>query len=403
MNKRKFLNRKNGICLLAAAVFLTAAKPIPAARADENNFVTWSEVTGKANEVNVALCLQGQEQIADITTFQVGFHLEGEDILDAEFLFGSGIKGEKEIPVHEYRYDDESGDLTVYVSGRKTVLNRKMLELGKIRVDSEKNVVVSINKDDCIAVNSFHGQKQIEEMGDVEEYTMKIEKTKPTEPADPSEPENPSEPTDPSEPENPSGPADPSKPENPSEPTKPSEPTDPSKPSEPSKPTNPSRPGSSGSGGSSSSGSAVSARETKGSWQKNGEVWTFKKLDGTYVSSEWALVQGKWYWFDEKGQMKTGWVSVGGLWYYLSPSGEMKTGWIQDQGKWYYLAASGHMKTGWIEDKSCWYYMEPDGSMKTGWREVNGKWYYFDQTGKMLAESGTPDGHYVDRNGVRIR
>jgi len=40
--------------------------------------------------------------------------------------------------------------------------------------------------------------------------------------------------------------------------------------------------------------------------------------------------------------------------------------------------------------------------MKTGWVQTDGKWYYLDESGKMLADTVTPDGVTVDKNGVRV-
>ena len=62
--------------------------------------------------------------------------------------------------------------------------------------------------------------------------------------------------------------------------------------------------------------------------------------------------------------MKTGWVDTGnGKWYYLNPDGDMKTGWLYDKKIWYYLNPDGDMKTGWLYDKNIWYYLNNDGSM----------------------------------------
>ncbi|MFR3822149.1 MAG: hypothetical protein ACLTZG_12210 [Hungatella hathewayi] len=46
--------------------------------------------------------------------------------------------------------------------------------------------------------------------------------------------------------------------------------------------------------------------------------------------------------------------------------------------------------------------MSESGAMKTGWVQTDGKWYYLDESGKMLADTVTPDGVRVDKNGVRV-
>ena len=39
--------------------------------------------------------------------------------------------------------------------------------------------------------------------------------------------------------------------------------------------------------------------------------------------------------------------------------------------------------------------------MLVGWQQINGNWYYMDQrSGKMLANTTTPDGYYVNASGV---
>jgi glucan-binding YG repeat protein len=53
--------------------------------------------------------------------------------------------------------------------------------------------------------------------------------------------------------------------------------------------------------------------------------------------------------------------------------------------------------------------MDPvGGSMDSGWQQVDSRWYYFTKpgdnlgrpSGAMLADTVTPDGYYVDANGV---
>ncbi|MFQ8777054.1 MAG: hypothetical protein ACLR78_06035 [Roseburia sp.] len=49
--------------------------------------------------------------------------------------------------------------------------------------------------------------------------------------------------------------------------------------------------------------------------------------------------------------------------------------------------------------------MDPEHGMQTGWVLLNGVWYYFNpisdgKRGIMYAGQRTPDGYYVDKNGV---
>lgn len=121
----------------------------------------------------------------------------------------------------------------------------------------------------------------------------------------------------------------------------------------------------------------------------------------------WILIQDKWYYFDEKGVMKTGWILLNGKWfymenngamkigwllindnwYYLDSNGAMRTGWLSQNGNWYYLGAGGEMKTGWISTGGHWYYLDKSGAMKTGWVYTGGKWYYMYRSGNMAANT----------------
>ena len=55
-------------------------------------------------------------------------------------------------------------------------------------------------------------------------------------------------------------------------------------------------------------------------------------------------------------------------------------------GYWYYFNASGAMSTGWIQLGGYWYYLEEVGS----WQPQ----------GSMYAWDYTPDGYFVNENGI---
>ena len=157
------------------------------------------------------------------------------------------------------------------------------------------------------------------------------------------------------------------------------------------------------------------------SWLKSKQNWYYQK-QGQLVKDAWIKDQGSWYFMDDKGVMfnqtwlhqggswyafkssgamiSADWLYDNGSWYYLKDSGSMATGWLKDGGTWYYLEDSGSMATGWIKDKGSWYYLKDSGSMATGWIKDNGKWYYLASSGNMLSNTRTPDGYYVDANGV---
>ena len=169
-----------------------------------------------------------------------------------------------------------------------------------------------------------------------------------------------------------------------------------------------------------------------GTWSKNALGWQLKKANGKNARRQWALVNEKWYAFDEAGYMLTGWQLVNGRWYYLDPvnghmlngwqkvggywyyldktGGAMLTGWQNLNGQWYYFnSKKGHMITGWILDNGSWYYLEKasgssEGSMLTGWQMIDEKWYYLNPSsnGKLGAKSIDTwiGNYYVDPDGV---
>lgn len=149
---------------------------------------------------------------------------------------------------------------------------------------------------------------------------------------------------------------------------------------------------SSGSSGGGASGSSLSAQMRAdslnavysadlifgGEWRLDENGWWFVGNDGSYPKNVWAELtwngQTGWYYFNAQGYMQTGWLQLGNSWYFLHD------------------IADGMQ-----------------GLMYTGWHEIDGKWYYFNEIpsgpvplGMMFANSMTPDGYRVDRNGVWI-
>ena len=108
-------------------------------------------------------------------------------------------------------------------------------------------------------------------------------------------------------------------------------------------------------------------------WMKDAKGWWLRYSDGTWPMADrtgayhWEKINGKWWAFDETGYVKTGW--------------------LRD------------------EDYGGWFYMDPEHGMQTGWVLLNGVWYYFNpisdgKRGIMYAGQRTPDGYYVEKNGV---
>lgn len=170
---------KIGLCLLRAAVLMIGARPLMVTKAGAGSFVSWKE--SSKNQVDISLCLQNGDSQEDIVTFQAGFQLEGEEIEDVSFTFDNSLKKNSEIPVKEAIYDESSQVLTIYVSGRETILTKTDLSLGRLSVSSERDVVISVIEDSCITVDRFHRQEAISDFGETENYYMALSQTKPSE------------------------------------------------------------------------------------------------------------------------------------------------------------------------------------------------------------------------------
>ena len=140
--------------------------------------------------------------------------------------------------------------------------------------------------------------------------------------------------------------------------------------------------------GSGATGGAKTPGGQSGSWVQDATGWWYKNADGSYPRGTWQQIGSAWYAFDGSGYMITGWHSSGGSWYYLNASGAMATGWAYINGYWYYFNASGAMATGWIQPDGYWYYLEQSGS----WQPQ----------GSMYVSDYTPDGYFVNENGVCV-
>ncbi|WP_251197746.1 N-acetylmuramoyl-L-alanine amidase family protein [Anaerotardibacter muris] len=152
-----------------------------------------------------------------------------------------------------------------------------------------------------------------------------------------------------------------------------------------------------------------------GKWVKSGSRWWFsydattkKAQNKSWPSNEWAMINGKRYYFDGSGWMKANWLQLNSKWYWLGSDGAMKTGWKKIKGTWYYMASdgvmqntkqtiggktynfksSGAMITGWSKEGTGWWYYTSSGAMKTGWQKLKGKWYYLDPSDNGRMRTG---------------
>lgn len=111
-------------------------------------------------------------------------------------------------------------------------------------------------------------------------------------------------------------------------------------------------------------------------------------MDGERLVKCFAVIDRELYYFDEYGNMVIGWFydKAGDAWYYFDNDGISIDGWIHTDSEWQYL-----------EDKK----------LLTGWKEIpsddgQSYWFCFDEEGNMYADCKTPDGYYVNEDGVYI-
>ena len=111
-----------------------------------------------------------------------------------------------------------------------------------------------------------------------------------------------------------------------------------------------------------SSSNSSSGSETKGT-----ASGTVSNTGGTWKSDD----TGWWYQYNG-GSWATGWKNIDGKDYYFNDKGYMQTGWVQgSDGKWYYLGA--------------------DGAMVTGTQSIDGKTWNFDENGVWDGKDGVAE------------
>lgn len=119
------------------------------------------------------------------------------------------------------------------------------------------------------------------------------------------------------------------------------------------------------------------ANDGKSHWMQDEHGWWLRFADSSYPKAEKRGTNGIAY----------AWEQVNGNWWAFDESGYIKTGWMRD------------------EDYNGWFYLDPEHGMQTGWVLIDGKWCYFHPTsdgrkGILYVGRLTPDGYYVDENGV---
>ena len=170
--------------------------------------------------------------------------------------------------------------------------------------------------------------------------------------------------------------------------------------------------------------------KSEDSKEETHKVWIYVSQTGE-VQTGWVQDNGSWYYLSELtgeqkgiGLMQKGFLEVSGKWYYFDESGAMKENqWLQTKDGWYYADKSGALKVDeWFQVGNKWYVASGKGTILTNvfityqdevyhfnasgemseneWFEVNGGWFYASKSGAILRNTTTPDGYYVNENGI---
>ena len=122
-------------------------------------------------------------------------------------------------------------------------------------------------------------------------------------------------------------------------------------------------------------------------WKKVDGEWYLLKSNGVMAANEWAKDSTGWCWMDASGKItKNKWIQSGGQWYFLKANGYMAANeWAKDSGGWYWMNASGKItKNQWIKSGGKWYYLGANGYMVTGTQKIGGKTYKFSSSGAWI-------------------
>ena len=115
---------------------------------------------------------------------------------------------------------------------------------------------------------------------------------------------------------------------------------------------------------------------------------------GCTRSAKLVQVDGKWHYYDAKGNEQHGFVEYKENTYYINEDGTMNTGfWLnKDDEEYYYSDSDGVVqKNKFVDVGGRTYYFKVDGKMQYGWTEIDGKTMYFSDKG---------DGHMVKKGWI---
>lgn len=137
--------------LLGAALTLTA---LPVAAQGTDGTVT---MNADGSQASVSLTLP-QEAAKDVTALRLSFQVESSNGAKAQFDFDDGLPSS----VQQYRYNEETGRLTVYIAGRDEFLKNGTVSLGEIQLDAAPGTVATVRvvEDSLELANAAYGKAE---------------------------------------------------------------------------------------------------------------------------------------------------------------------------------------------------------------------------------------------------
>ncbi len=137
--------------LLGAALTLTA---LPVAAQGTDGTVT---MNADGNQASVSLTLP-QEAAKDVTALRLSFQVDSSNGAKAQFDFNDGLTSS----VQQYRYNEETGRLTVYIAGRDELLKDGTVSLGEIQLDAAPGTIATVHvvEDSLELVNAAYGKAE---------------------------------------------------------------------------------------------------------------------------------------------------------------------------------------------------------------------------------------------------
>lgn len=137
--------------LLGAALTLTA---LPVAAQGTDGTVT---MNADGSQASVSLTLP-QEAAKDVTALRLSFQVDSSNGAKAQFDFNDGLTSS----VQQYRYNEETGRLTVYIAGRDEFLKNGTVSLGEIQLDAAPGTVATVRvvEDSLELANAAYGKAE---------------------------------------------------------------------------------------------------------------------------------------------------------------------------------------------------------------------------------------------------